>query len=99
MAMTMAEQQSHLEQLMTAYDALVKEAEPENPISPEEQTLLDRIGTKLEQIKAHLGAAEDQTGNADRPDGAAAGKAGRIGKLKDMQSAIAGLMSALKTAR
>ena len=100
MVQILAEQKSRYQELLASYEALLSDSQSENDISDEEKTVLDRIAGKLGDIRNRLDAAIGQPADASAPDtGAQARKMGRIGKLKDMQSSISGLMAALKAAR
>jgi hypothetical protein len=95
---TLAEPHSRINDLAGELEALLRES-----TSQDERDALDRIAKKLDAARSKLSdegtsEAHATTEDAVDPD-AQRRKAGRIGKLSEMSTTIAGLMSSLKIAR
>lgn len=62
--------------------------------SEEDEVMLSRIAQKLADLEKQIAAAHNPTAGAP-----AKNKVGRMNRLREMQSAMASMMTALKSAR
>ncbi len=84
-----------------AYKTLLAEEVPGAEQSDAEPDVLARIAQKLADLQSHIQSATAQgESNSAPPDGDAQKRAqGRVGRLQQMQSALADMMASLKSAR
>ena len=97
------DQKSRFESLTQEYSNFLSDGGSPQEISEDEQSILDEIAKQIDEIRTVMKAAEGASEGTDSQgvaDGEAANrKTGRLNKIKDMRSSIAGLMASLKSAR